>query len=175
MALEPETYISVYLSLARAMFDQQIPVVVAAELAHFAAQPETESSVHDILDELKAELYDWIPSDLAALKECIIMNVKGPDTDGRARCAQLASLATAGGWRGGMVHPSRVDLNVAMDVVSKRYIPEGVDATSMFCASSPFDSATANEKFKEAIEDEISKFREELDFLYPYPEEGGKT
>ena len=67
MALDPENYINVYVSLARAMFEQQIPIVVAAELAHFSAQPATEVAIHDVLDELKAELYDWIPSDLNAL------------------------------------------------------------------------------------------------------------
>jgi|SRR6186713_1600662 len=176
MALDPENYINVYVSLARAMFEQQIPIVVAAELAHFSAQPATEVAIHDVLDELKAELYDWIPSDLNALKESEIITISGPSLeDGQPRCAQLAHLVVDGGWHGGLVHASRVDINDAIEKLSRRYVPEGVDVEKMFCASSGIDFATAASKFREAVETEITKFREELDFLYPYPEEGGKT
>ena len=176
MALDPENYVNVYVSLARAMFEQQIPIVVAAELAHFSAQPATEVAIHDVLDELKAELYDWIPSDLDALKEAEIISITGPNMDnGQPRCAQLAHLLVDGGWHGGMVHASRVDINVAMEAVSRRYIPEGIDVSTMFCASNGIDFATAAERFRDSVENEITKFREELDFLYPYPEEGGKT
>jgi hypothetical protein len=173
MALDPETYVTVYLSLAHAMYEQNITIVTAAEIAHFSAQPDVNAVKHDILDELKAELYDWIPSDLNALQECLIMNITGPDQDGQQRCAQLASLATSPGWRGSAVHAARVNIDEAMDVVTRRYIPEGVDVSTMYRASGNIDFDTAADKFRDAVETEITKFREELDFLYPYPEEGG--
>jgi len=174
MALDPENYVNVYISLARAMFEQQIPIVVAAELAHFSAQPTTDVVIHDILDELKGELYDWIPSDLDALKEGEIITISGPNADnGEPRCAQLAHLLVDGGWHGGLVHASRVDINEVIEKLSRKYVPDGVDVENMFCASNGIDFTTAAQKFRENVENEITKFREELDFLYPYPEEGG--
>jgi len=172
MALDPETYVDVYVTIARAMFSQQLPIIFAAEVAYYAAQPTTNATKHDILDELRAELYDWIPSDLAALKECELISLRG-FTEDKPRCAQLIAMAVDGGWHGGLVHASRVNINEAMEVVSKRYLPDDVDQTSMFCASDNIDFTTAASKFRENVENEISKFREELDFLYPYPEEGG--
>jgi len=172
MALEPEEYVHVYLHIARAMYEQQVTIIVAAEICHYAAQPTTDAELHDIIDEVKAELYDWLPSDLAALKECTVMCLVGPDSDGVKRCAQLASMATEGGWNGGLIHASRVNINDVMDMVCKRYLPDDVDVTGMYCASGNIEFGTA-EQFKRNVEREVDRFREELDRLFPSNEEGG--
>jgi len=176
MGLDPIMYTTVWMAATQAAFIGQIDPVTAAEVCHFAAQPETNAEVHDILDEVKAELYDWIPSDLAALKEAEIIQITGTHDDGtgKLRCCQIASLATAKGWHGGMVHASRVDINVVMDTLAQRYLPEDVEG-EMFRHSNDIDFTGLADQFKANVENEVEKFRkaldEELNFLFPGKEE----
>jgi hypothetical protein len=180
MAIEPQTYITIWMTAVQAALSDQVDPVTAAELCHFAAQPETEAVVIDILDELKAGLYDWIPSDLNALKEAHIIQITGVHRDGTTgiKCAQVASLATERGWHGGMVHASRVNINVVMDTISARHLPEGA-SENLIRHSADIDWTGTGAKFNEAVEREVENFRksldEELNFLFPGNEEGGKS
>lgn len=172
MAIEPIIYTTIFMTAVQAALSDQVDPITAAELCHFAAQPDTDAEVIDIIDELKAELYDWIPSDLAALQEAHIIQVTGTNDDGTVRVAQVASLATAKNWHGGKVHASRVDINRVMDELSTRHLPEGA-STEMIRHSTDIDFT--GKKFNEAVEQEVAKFRaaldEELNFLFPGEEE----
>jgi hypothetical protein len=174
MAIEPIIYTTIWMTAVQAALSDQVDPITAAELCHFAAQPATDAEVIDILDELKAELYDWIPSDLAALKEAHIIQITGTNDDDTIRCAQVASLATEKAWNGGMVHSSRVDINRVMDELSNRHIPEGA-SSEMIRHSTDIDFTSTSKKFNEAVEREVENFRksldEELNFLFPGKEE----
>ena len=174
MAIEPIIYTAIFITAVQAALSDQVDPVTAAELCHFAAQPDTEAELIDILDELKAELYDWIPSDLNALKEAHLIQITGPNKDGTVRVAQVASLATDKAWNGGMVHSSRVNINRVMDELSNRHLPEGASA-ELIRHSTDIDFTGTSKKFNEAVEREVENFRksldEELNFLFPGKEE----
>ena len=174
MAIEPIIYTTIWMTAVQAALSDQVDPVTAAELCHFAAQPDTEAELIDILDELKAELYDWIPSDLAALHEAHLIQITGTTDDGSVRVGQVASLTTDRAWNGGMVHASRVDINRVMDELSTRHLPEGA-STNLIRHSADIDFTGTSKKFNEAVEREVENFRksldEELNFLFPGKEE----
>lgn len=178
MSLEPEDYIELFYTVVRAVYDRQLDIPQAAELCYSAAQPRTTAVEYDILDEVKAELHDWIKTDLDSVIECKILQLSIPnlEDEDKMHVAQVVKLAIKPGWHWSHVHPNRANIDDALTEVGRRYLPEGMEAEMVRSTRDLRDQQASHSMtgaFRKNIEQEIDKFREELDALFPDPEKGG--
>jgi len=181
MSLDPEQYVEFFVSVARGMYDRQLDIGAAAELCYTAAQPNAQATVIDILDELRTELSDWIPSDLNSIYECNIMQIvfdshDNPGDPEKRNVVQIVRLAVAPGWHWSHVHASRTNIDDAITEVGRRHLPDYAEHVEMVrrtrdLAHQPTPKGF-NPLFRNNIEAEVDKFREELDRLFP-TQEGG--
>ncbi len=179
MSVQPDEYVEFYMTIMRAVFDRQIDIGAAAELCFTAAQPNAHAETIDILDELKAELSDWIPSDLNSIHECMIVQIVFDSYDGdeKQNVAQVVKLAIQPGWHWSHVHASRANIDEAITLVGRRHLPEGTTVEMVRRTRDLTDQPIPkhggfNPLFRNNIEHEVDKFREELDRLFP-TQEGG--
>jgi len=148
-------------------------------LCYTAAQPNATARTIDILDDLKVELTDWIKSDLDSITECQIVQIEfdSYDTDKPRSVAQVVRLAIKPGWHWSQVHPNRRNIDDAITDVGRRHLPPDITVemvrSTRNLADQPAPSKGFNPLFRDNIEQEIDKFREELDRLFPTPPEGG--
>ena len=85
-------------------------------------------------------------------------------------------LAVAPGWHWSHVHASRTNIDAAITEVGRRHLPDYAEHVEMVrrtrdLAQQPLPSGF-NPLFRNNIEHEVDKFREELDRLFP-TQEGG--
>jgi hypothetical protein len=182
MSLTPEQYVEFFVSVARGMYDRQLDIGAAAELCFTAAQPNAVATIVDILDDLKAELTDWIPSDLNSIHECSIVQIvfdsfDNPGDGEKRNVAQVVRLAVAPGWHWSHVHASRTNIDDAITAVGRKHLPDYAEDVQMVrrtkaLGDQPIARGGFNPLFRNNIEAEVDKFREELDRLFP-TQEGG--
>jgi hypothetical protein len=167
--IEPTVYMELMMSLLGATVSNELTPLTMGEILYAAAQPEATAVEHDILEEVRAELTDWTQSDLAGLKECILVQIELPKEDKHDQVAQIIRLATERGWHWSQVHSARKNLDDVITMVGARYIPEGVKGKMLRQTG----QINLDGNFKKNIEHEVDSFRAELDRLFPSVEEGG--